>query len=56
MNPKKHDMITAGILTISDKGARGEREDLSGLEIRKRYAEAFVRWAPQPPVMNLLSE
>lgn len=27
--------ITAGILTISDKGSRGEREDLSGLEIRK---------------------
>jgi 4-oxalomesaconate hydratase len=27
-----------------------------GLEIRRRYAEAFVRWAPQPPVMNLLSE
>lgn len=27
-------MITVGILTISDKGARGEREDLSGREIR----------------------
>lgn len=27
-------MITVGILTISDKGACGEREDLSGREIR----------------------
>ncbi len=27
-------MITAGILTISDRGARGEREDLSGNEIK----------------------
>ncbi|MDY7030404.1 MAG: MogA/MoaB family molybdenum cofactor biosynthesis protein [Thermodesulfobacteriota bacterium] len=28
-------MITAGILTISDKGSRGEREDKSGLEIER---------------------
>lgn len=28
-------MITAGILTISDKGSRGEREDLSGREIER---------------------
>jgi molybdenum cofactor synthesis domain-containing protein len=28
-------MITAGILTMSDKGSRGEREDLSGKEIEK---------------------
>jgi molybdenum cofactor synthesis domain-containing protein len=35
MEPKMHQKITAGILTISDKGSRGEREDLSGLEIRK---------------------
>jgi len=27
-------MITAAILTISDKGARGEREDRSGKEVR----------------------
>ena len=27
-------MFTVGILTISDKGARGEREDLSGREIQ----------------------
>jgi molybdenum cofactor synthesis domain-containing protein len=35
MEPKMHQKITDGILTISDKGSRGEREDLSGLEIRK---------------------
>lgn len=28
-------MFSAGILTISDKGSRGEREDLSGPEIRE---------------------
>ena len=28
-------MISAGILTISDKGSRGEREDLSGREIER---------------------
>ena len=28
-------MITVGILTISDKGSRGEREDKSGLEIER---------------------
>ncbi len=28
-------MITAGIITVSDKGSRGEREDISGREIRK---------------------
>lgn len=27
-------MITVGILTVSDRGSRGEREDLSGPEIR----------------------
>lgn len=27
--------ITAGILTMSDKGSRGEREDVSGAEIRR---------------------
>lgn len=31
-------MITVGILTLSDKGARGEREDLSGEEIRRLVA------------------
>ena len=28
-------MFSAGILTVSDKGSRGEREDLSGPEIRR---------------------
>lgn len=28
-------MITAGIITISDRGWRGEREDISGKEARK---------------------
>jgi molybdopterin adenylyltransferase len=28
-------MFTVGILTISDKGSRGEREDLSGQTIRE---------------------
>jgi molybdopterin adenylyltransferase len=31
-------MFSAGILTISDKGSRGEREDLSGPEIRRILA------------------
>jgi molybdenum cofactor synthesis domain-containing protein len=31
-------MFSAGILTISDKGSRGEREDLSGPEIRQIIA------------------
>lgn len=32
-------MITVGVLTLSDKGARGEREDLSGEEIKRLAAE-----------------
>lgn len=32
-------MIQAGILTMSDKGSRGEREDLSGAEIRRMIQE-----------------
>ena len=28
-------MITVGILTMSDKGSRGEREDVSGKEIER---------------------
>lgn len=32
-------MITVGILTLSDKGARGEREDLSGAEIKRLMAD-----------------
>ncbi len=33
-------MFSVGVLTVSDKGSRGEREDLSGLEIR-RIAEGM---------------
>lgn len=36
-------MISAGILTISDKGARGEREDKSGEKIRQLLAEAEIQ-------------
>ena len=32
-------MIAVGILTMSDKGARGEREDLSGEEIKRLVAD-----------------
>ena len=32
-------MFSVGILTISDKGSRGEREDLSGPEIRRIITE-----------------
>ncbi|MEE8424130.1 MAG: molybdopterin adenylyltransferase [Thermodesulfobacteriota bacterium] len=32
-------MITVGILTMSDKGSRGEREDISGQEIRRLVNE-----------------
>jgi len=30
-------MINVGILTISDKGSRGEREDLSGIVIEEVF-------------------
>ena len=36
-------MISAGILTLSDKGARGEREDKSGEEIRRLLTEAEIQ-------------
>jgi len=32
-------MVTVGILTMSDKGFRGEREDLSGAEIERMVRE-----------------
>ncbi|MCC6503057.1 MAG: molybdopterin adenylyltransferase [Deltaproteobacteria bacterium] len=32
-------MVTVGILTMSDKGSRGEREDLSGREIERMVKE-----------------
>lgn len=36
-------MFKVGILTISDKGARGEREDLSGAAIREMVATMGAR-------------
>ncbi len=36
-------MFSVGILTISDKGSRGEREDLSGPEIRQIIASLPAR-------------
>jgi molybdopterin adenylyltransferase len=36
-------VFSAGILTISDKGSRGEREDLSGPEIRQVLASLPAR-------------
>lgn len=35
-------MIKAGIITVSDKGSRGEREDLSGAEIVRILVESGV--------------
>jgi len=32
-------MFTAGIITVSDKGSRGEREDVSGPVIREKLSE-----------------
>lgn len=36
-------MITAGIITVSDKGSRGEREDLSGREIEQLLLEISIQ-------------
>lgn len=36
-------MITAGIITVSDKGSRGEREDLSGREIERLLLEISIQ-------------
>ncbi len=35
-------MITAGVLTLSDKGSRGEREDQSGPEVIRMLKEAGI--------------
>jgi len=34
--------ITAAILTVSDRGSRGEREDTSSLEIRTLLESVFI--------------
>ena len=36
-------LITAGIITVSDKGSRGEREDISGKEIRKLLEDISIK-------------
>jgi len=36
-------MIRAGVITMSDKGSRGEREDLSGAEIVRMLAEIGIQ-------------
>ena len=36
-------LITAGIITVSDKGSRGEREDLSGKEIEQLLLEISIQ-------------
>ena len=38
-------MLNGGILTISDKGARGERQDESGERIRQCLALLNIQWA-----------
>ena len=49
-------MIEAGVLTISDKGSRGEREDLSGEAIRSVLAATGARVARTKIVPDDLSE
>jgi len=36
-------LITAGIITVSDKGSRGEREDLSGREIEQLLLDISIQ-------------
>ena len=52
-------MFTVGILTVSDKGSRGERQDKSGEAIREILSETGVRVAEcdiVPDEKNLISE
>ena len=37
-------MFTGGILTVSDKGAKGERQDTSSLTIRECLASLKIQW------------
>ncbi len=50
-------MLKIGILTISDKGARGEREDLSGQMIKDSLAEigSVVQYEVVPDEKPLIS-
>lgn len=36
-------MITGGVITVSDKGSRGEREDLSGRDVIRILADLPIR-------------
>ncbi|MCD6485770.1 MAG: MogA/MoaB family molybdenum cofactor biosynthesis protein [Syntrophobacterales bacterium] len=36
-------MITGGVITVSDKGSRGEREDISGREIIRMLDDIDIR-------------
>ena len=36
-------MITGGVITVSDKGSRGEREDLSGRAVIRILADLSIR-------------
>jgi molybdenum cofactor synthesis domain-containing protein len=36
-------MITGGVITVSDKGSRGEREDISGREIIRTLVDLGIR-------------
>lgn len=36
-------MITGGVITVSDKGSRGEREDLSGRDVIRMLADLSIR-------------
>lgn len=52
-------MITAAILTLSDKGSRGEREDLGGpaiMEIVKRIGASVEHYEIVPDEKELIKE
>jgi molybdenum cofactor synthesis domain-containing protein len=36
-------VITGGVITVSDKGSRGEREDLSGRDVIRMLADLSIR-------------
>ncbi len=38
-------MITGGVITLSDKGSRGEREDISGREVIRMLTDLDIRVA-----------
>jgi len=36
-------LITGGVITVSDKGSRGEREDISGREVIRMLVDINIR-------------